>query len=201
MAHPRGSAIAVILVLAASAGAARGEEVDLRAFGGLGIGAAVEGWVPGGQARIDVQAATTVVEGFGWAGVAGVVPLSGTRRRFVGARAGYTLEHLGMEGTYWTGSRYAHALDGDVVLHLEAAGGSAFETQLGFDGVLREEAASCCDNAALQTSSFGVRVMLRGELALSPVWAVYAEAGVRTADHVLEIKFLPTLWAGVRLRL
>lgn len=201
MAHARSSLTAVILVLAASAGAARAEEVHLRAFGGLGIGAAVEGWVPGGQARIDVQAATTVVEGFDWAGAAAVVPLSGTRRRFVGARAGYTLEHIGMEDAYWMGSRYAHALDGDVVLHLEAAGGSAFEAQVGLDSVLREAAASCCDHAALQTSSFGARVMLRGELALSQVWAVYAEAGVRTADHVLEIKFLPTLWAGVRVRL
>lgn len=201
MARPLPFLSALILVVAGSAGAARSEEVDLRAFGGLGIGAAVEGWVPGGQARIDAQAATTVVEGFDWAGAAAVIPLAGTRRRFVGARAGYTLEHIGMEGAYWRGSRYAHALDGDVVWHLEAAGGSAFEAQVGLDSVLREAAASCCDNAALQTSSFGLRIMLRGELALSQVWAVYAEAGVRTADHILEIKWLPTLWAGVRVRL
>jgi hypothetical protein len=201
MARALATLAALLLAVVGTAGVARGEEIDLRAFGGLGTGAAVEGWVPGGQARIDAKAATTFAEDFDWAGVAAVVPLSGTRRRFVGARAGYTLEHIGMEGSNWVGSRFAHAFDGDAVLHLEADGGSAFETQVGLDSVVRGAAASCCDHASLRTLSFGLRLMLRGELALSPVWAVFAEGEVRTADHVLEIKFLPTLAAGVRVRL
>jgi hypothetical protein len=88
-----------------------------------------------------------------------------------------------------------------VVGHLESAGGSTLEGQLGVEAVLREQAVICCDDAALPTSSFGVRVALRGELALSDVWALVAQAGLRTAAHLLEINVLPTLAVGVRVRL
>jgi hypothetical protein len=66
--------------------------------------------------------------------------------------------------------------------------------------VLRAKEIICCDDAALPTSSFGVRIALRGELALSDAWALVAQAGLRTADHILEIKFLPTLAVGARVR-
>jgi hypothetical protein len=195
------SLTALLLVLAGGAGAAWAEEVDLRAFGGAGSGVAAEGWVPGGRARLDLEAATLVPGDFDWAGAGAIVPLAGTRRRFFAARAGYALEHLGMDGADWRGSRFAHAVDGGAAFHVEAAGGSAFETQVGIEGVFRGAATSCCDHAALQTSSYGLRLMLRGELGLSPTWALFAEAGLRTADHILEIKILPTLSAGIRVRL
>jgi hypothetical protein len=195
------SLTALSLVLAGGAGAARAEEVDLRAFAGVGSGVAAEGWVPGGRARLDLEAATLVLGDFDWAGAGAIVPLAGTRRRFFAARAGYALEHLGMDGADWRGSRFAHAVDGSAVVHLEAQGGSAFETQVGLEGVWRAAATSCCDHAALQTSSYGVRVMLRGELAVSPIWAAFVQADLRTADHVLEIKILPTLSVGIRVRL
>ena len=85
--------------------------------------------------------------------------------------------------------------------HLESAGGSTLEGQFGVEAVLRAEATICCDDAALPTSSFGVRVALRGELALSAAWALVGQIGLRTADHLLEINVLPTFAAGVRVRL
>jgi hypothetical protein len=57
------------------------------------------------------------------------------------------------------------------------------------------------DDAALPISSFGVRLALRGELALSDAWALVAQVGLRTAEHLLEIGVLPTLAVGVRVRL
>jgi hypothetical protein len=69
------------------------------------------------------------------------------------------------------------------------------------EAALREQATICCDHAALPSSSFGVRLALRGELALSDRWALIAQAGLRTADHLLEIDLLPTLAVGVGVRL
>ena len=83
---------------------------------------------------------------------------------------------------------------------LESARGSTLEGQFGIEAVLREEEVICCDDAALRTSSFGMRIALRGELALSDAWALTAQAGLRTADHLLEIKVLPTFAVGARVR-
>ncbi len=87
------------------------------------------------------------------------------------------------------------------MFRVESAAGSAFEAQAGVEVVFRSAAAACCDDAALSTGSVGARLLVRGELALSPGWALYAEAGRRTADHLLEIGVLPRLAAGVRVRL
>ena len=122
-------------------------------------------------------------------------------RSFLGLRAGDTLEYTASQDGWVSGSHFAQAPDAGVVGHLESAGGSTLEGQLGVEAVLREQAVICCDDAALPTSSFGVRVALRGELALSDVWALVAQAGLRTAAHLLEINVLPTLAVGVRVRL
>ncbi len=199
---PKNSQILLVLLVAAGAATrARAETVDLRAFAGLGAGLGGEAWIPGERVRIDADAAAYWAEGFEWGGVSVIAPVKGTARKFFGARAGYQLEHLGMDGANWRGSRYAHAPDVGLVGHLESAGGSAFEAQAGVEAVFREEATYCCDNAGLQTFSPGVRLLLRGDLALSPTWALFAEVGLRTGDHVFEIKVLPTAWAGVRLRI
>ncbi len=194
-------ALALVLVLAGATRAAGAQTVDVRAFAGLGSGVGVEGWLPGERVRIDGGAQAYFAEGFEFGGVGVAVPFTGTARRFFGGRAGYQIEYLGMDDAGWRGSRYAQVPDVGLVVHLESAGGSAFEAQGGFETVFRQTAAVCCDDAALQTTSPGLRLMVRGDLALSRAWALFAEAGLRTGDHVLELKMLPTLAAGVRVRL
>lgn len=198
----KSSQILFALVMAAGATTrARAETVDVRAFGGLGVGLGGEAWMPGERVRVDADAATYWAEGFEWGGVGVIAPVTGASRKLFGARVGYQLEYLGKDGAYRRGSRYAQAPDVGLAGHLESSGGSAFEAQAGIETVFRKQAASCCDNAALQTFSTGIRLVLRGDLALSPTWALYAELGLRTGDHVFEIKVLPTAWVGVRLRL
>jgi hypothetical protein len=174
--------------------------VDVRAFVGFGSGIAVDAWLWGRSLRVDLEAATVVPTQFDWGGLAVVVPVARTARGFFGLRAGDTLEYTGTRDGWVSGSRFAHAPDVGVVGHLESRAGSTLEGQFGAEAVLRQEATICCDDAALPTSSFGVRLALRGELALSDTWAVVAQAGLRTADHLLEIKILPTLAVGVRVR-
>ncbi len=174
--------------------------VDLRAFAGLGSGIAVDAWLPGRSLRIDVDAETAVPSEFSWGGVAVIVPVARRGRSFFGLRAGDTLEYTATQVGWRSGSRIAHAPDASVVGHLESAGGSTLEGQFGVEAVLRDEAVYCCDSQGLPTSSFGVRLALRGELALSAAWALVAQAGLRTADHILEIKILPTVAVGARVR-
>lgn len=193
--------VAVTLAVAGSAGAARGEEIDLRAFGGIGVGLGAQAWTPGARLRVDADTATYFFTGFDWAGVGVAAPFARRGPSFLGARAGYQVEYNGYSNPAWSGSRWAQAPDVGLVGHLEAAGGSAFEVQAGVEALFRGEQVTCCDAAALATESAGLRVLLRGDLALTSALALYAEAGLRTADHLLEIKVLPTLWGGVRVRL
>jgi len=175
--------------------------VDVRAFAGFGSGIAADAWLPGRSLRVDLEAATAVPSQFDWGGLAVIVPVARSARSFFGLRAGDTLEYTATQAGWVSGSRFAHGPDAGVVGHLESAGGSTLEGQFGVEAVLRGEEVICCDNAALPTSSFGVRLALRGELALSDRWALIAQAGLRTADHLLEIDLLPTLAVGVRVRL
>jgi hypothetical protein len=174
--------------------------VDARAFVGFGSGIAVDAWLPGHSLRVDHDAATTIPSELDWGGLAVIVPVVRSARSFFGLRAGDTLEYTATKDGWISGSRFAHAPDAGVVGHLESAGGSTLEGQVGVEAVLRKEEVLCCDDAPLPTSSFGVRLALRGELALSDAWALVAQAGLRTADHLLEINFLPTFAAGVRVR-
>jgi hypothetical protein len=200
MARTLSSLAVLTLVVVGSAGVARGEDVDLRAFGGLGVGLAAEAWTPGPRVRIDADTATSLFS-FDLGGVGVAIPFTAPGRSFFGGRAGYQVEYNGKSDPTWRGSRWAQAVDVGLVGHLEAAGGSAFELQAGVEELFRQEAVTCCDNAGLATESSGFRLLLRGDLAVSSALALYAEAGVRTADHLLEIKVLPTLWAGIRVRL
>ena len=175
--------------------------VDLRAFVGLGSGIAVDAWLPGRSLRLDLDAETAVPSEFSWGGLAVIVPVARSRRSFLGLRAGDALEYTATLDGWVSGSQFAHAPDAGLVGHLESASGSTLEGQFGAEAVLREHAVICCDDAALRTSTFGLRVALRGELALFDRWALTAQAGLRTADHLLEIKVLPTFAVGVRVRL
>ena len=137
---------------------------------------------------------------FIWGGAAVVLPTLTWERRFVGVRAGYQLEHMGQAEPYWRGSRFANTPYAGAVVHLESTRGSTFEGGLGVELVLRDEAAVCCDDAALRTLTVGAWFSARGELALTRRLALFGQLGLRTADHLLEIKVMPQLLGGLRLR-
>lgn len=174
---------------------------DLRALVGLGSGIGVDAWLTGRGLRFDLDVQTAVPNEFSWGGLAVIFPVARSAGSFFGLRAGDTLEYTPTRAGWVSGSQYAQAPDAGVVGHLASARGSTLEGQLGVDAVFRQQAVICCDDAALRTSSFGVRVALRGELAVSEAWALVGEASLRTADHLLEIKVLPVLAVGVRVRL
>ncbi len=173
---------------------------NLRVFAGGGNGIGGDGWLAR-RLRIEASAqANFPPVRLALGDVALVVPLTGDRRSFSGVRIGYQLQYIDGSGAYFQGSRISHAPDVGYVFHVESDSGSTFQIDLGVEAVYRARAAFCCDNAPLATSSTGVRVAVMGELAMTPVWALYGHLGVRTADHIFEIKLLPTLAAGLRAR-
>jgi len=126
--------------------------------------------------------------------------VAGPPRLFLGLRAGYQLEYYPDDELGFSGSRFAHAVDGSLVAHAESAAGSALEGQIGVEGVFRAAPTRAFDDAALPTASAGLRVAVTGELALSTHIALLAQAELRTGAHLLEIRVLPSGGVGARYR-
>ena len=174
--------------------------IDVRAFAGFESGSGVSAWLGQRHLRIDAEAAV----GFGsptftWTGFGVIVPVVRRGPCFVGIRGGYDLEYTWKNGLYWNGSRFANVPDAGLVARLESMRGHSIEAEVGGEAVLRASGVICCDSN-LPKSSVGARLGLKAELALFPRWALFAQLGLRTAAHLLEIHVLPIASAGVRAR-
>lgn len=199
-------AVAFVAPARGAAASSRGDEaiVDARAFGGFGSGLGLSAWLPGRHLRIDVATAVAVGTAdvgaaFIWTGIGAVVPLVRKGPSFAGVRAGYDLEYFWNDNPSWQGSRFAQVPDVGLVARAESARGSSIEAEAGVEAVLRAQSVTCCDST-LPSSSLGARLALKAEWALSPTWALFAQLGLRTASHVLDIKVLPLASAGIRAR-
>jgi hypothetical protein len=181
--------------------AARGDApTNLRVFAGGGNGIGGDGWLAR-RLRLETSVQSTFPPvRFALGDVALVIPLTGDRRSFSGVRAGYQLQYIDDNGAYFQGSRISHAPDVGYVFHLELADGTTFQADIGVEAVYRGTAVYCCDHAPLAKTSYGIRAALMAELGITSTWALYGHLGVRTADHLLEVKILPTLTAGLRAR-
>jgi hypothetical protein len=178
---------------------------EVRAFVGFGTGIGAEAWIlPRLRAVVDAE----WLPRWGPLGaVAGIVPIWSSpadhrslHRVFLGVRAGYQLEYAA--GDVLAGSRFAQVPDVGLVFHAESTSGHTLQLDAGGEAVYRQAPLNvCCDHAVLPTTSYGVRVALRGDLALNPRWALFAEVGLRTAEHVVELKPLPTFAVGIRARI
>ena len=173
---------------------------NLRVFAGGGNGIGGDGWL-GRRLRLEASVQSTFPPvRFALADVALVIPLTGDRRSFSGIRAGYQLQYVDDSGATFQGSRISHAPDVGYVFHVELADGTTIQADLGVEAVYRASAVYCCDHAPLATTSYGIRAALMAELGITSTWGLYGHFGVRTADHLLEVKILPTLAAGLRAR-
>ena len=81
-----------------------------------------------------------------------------------------------------------------------SASGHSLSVEAGIEVVRRSDDFACCDSA-VSRSSLGTRVVLGVDLAVAQRVAVFARAGVRTGDHLIEIHMLPILVAGVAVTL
>lgn len=178
--------------------------IDVRAFAGFGSGASLSAWLAERHLRLDAEAAvvvgtTYVRPAFAWAGIGAIVPVVRRGPSFMGIRIGYDLEDSVKDDPTWQGSRLAQVPDVGLVARLESARGSSIEAEAGGEAVLRATDVICCDSN-LPKSSVGARLGLKAELALTPRFALFAQLGLRTAAHLLEINVLPLASAGLRAR-
>jgi hypothetical protein len=111
---------------------------------------------------------------------------------WLGGRIGYQLASFGYEGA--TRRDLSHGADLGLLAGATSDRGSTIALELGVEQVWREY-FFCCDSG-LAASSRGLRALLTGQLALGDRYSLSARIGVRTAEHVQEIKVLPLLMLG-----
>jgi hypothetical protein len=179
------------------ASAGEGAGMTLRLFGGVENGAAVG--LTSGNRVLSIEAGQAFLPS---TRLHSLTEMSLTVRTpgpgaWVGGRLGYQLGMFSYE--HASARDVSHTLDVGVVGGLASAGGHTLSLEVGAERVQRSDRFFCCDST-LAESSLGVRAMLAGQLEISPHLAAFARLGVRTAEHLLEIKVLPVLLAGMALR-
>jgi hypothetical protein len=184
------------LLISRPAAADQPVHVSARAFGGLedGLGLTVAG--PERRLEAEVSYAAFALRGNDQLMDAALAfRVLGTSDRALSVRAGYLHADIGYSGT--DRPDVSDSFDLGVRLSVRSPAGHGLTAELGLEEVIRKERFYCCDSAGLDPASFGVRVMLAGELALAQHLALFAHLGVRTAAHLLEIRILPVAMAGV----
>jgi hypothetical protein len=54
-----------------------------------------------------------------------------------------------------------------------------------------------CNDSVFSSRSSGLRFALAGQYSFTPALGLYARIGLRTAEHIPELGFLPEAWLGV----
>jgi hypothetical protein len=197
---------AFLAALAASApGAARAEEAphDTLALGPVPVAEArmIVGTGIGWEAAGSLADHRVRLEGglHGWRGggigeAAALVRVLGEPTSALWLRGGYMFQALdagcGMTDAAWT-------LDAGLAYRKRWSGRSLFFAEGGVERLTRADGVFCNDSGLGSGDSAGARLSVGGQFALSRFIGVYARAGIRTAEHVREIGFLPELWLGL----
>lgn len=184
----------VLLVTAGPAPAPASPQVTLGLFGGLENG--LLGRVATADRRYSVELLQLVWPARQLSLLSDLSLAVRTRSSpgFVGARLGYQLAILHY-GEAAPGADVSHTIDVGVVFGAGSAR-SFVAVEAGVEQVWRAHEFACCDSG-VDAFSTGARVMLAAELGLGPRFSLLARAGLRTADHLLEIHVEPWLLAGV----
>ena len=208
MCFPRRSpvpATVLALVLLATVGSSRAQadsvqetehpvsvpSTELRLVGGLGVGLEAAGSLLGDRLRLDAGLHSWPKGAMGEA--ATLVRVLGSAANGVWLRAGF-LYHGADVGCGVTD--HATAVDAGLAYRKRWAGGSLFTAEGGAETVARRNGVYCNDSG-LSARSNGLRFSTGGQYALTRGLSLYGRIGLRTGEHVMEIGFLPELWAGV----
>jgi len=197
-----GAFVAVIAVAATSSLArAAGETeapapisvptTELRLVGGTGVGVEAAGAVLDHRLRLDAGVHAFIKGALGEA--AALTRVLGSPSNALWLRGGFMFHSI----DYSCGlTDKVGAWDAGVAYRKRFAGGSLFTTETGVEFVSRGRGIGCNDSV-LPGASGGLRLAVAGQVALTRWLGIYGRAGVRTGAHLLEIGFLPELWAGL----
>jgi len=193
------------LVLLAAVGSGRGQaatvqetepavvvpSTELRLVGGSGVGIEAAGSLLGDRLRLDAG-----LRGFSRGAMgegAALVRVLGSAANGVWLRGGFLYQRTDV-GCGLTDQ--ATSLDAGLAYRKRWAGGSLFAAEGGVETVYRPHDVGCNDSGLAARSS-GLRFSTGGQYALTRGLGLYGRIGLRTGEHVMEIGFLPEVWAGV----
>jgi len=208
MCFPRRSpvpATVLALVLLATVGSSRAQaasvqetehpvpvpSTELRLVGGFGVGLEAAASLLGDRLRLDGG-----LHGFPGGGMgegATLVRVLGSAANGVWVRAGFLYQRTDISCNV---TDKATTWDAGLAYRKRWAGGSLFTAEGGMETVARPNGIYCNDSS-LSTRSGGLRVSTGGQYALTRGLGLYGRIGLRTGQHLMEIGFLPELWAGV----
>jgi hypothetical protein len=183
----------------------QGLRLQVRAILGILVGAEAELTV---QDRLRLRASERVTV---WGGTdphdnnltdaAAYVRLLGPARNALWARAGYQYQRLHV--ACWGGEPAfddrAHTVDFGLAYRYESAKGHLIEAELGKE-FLRRKQSKACNDSWIGAEGDGFRYSVLGQFAVTPRLGLFARLGLRTADHLLEIKVLPEVDLGLAFR-
>jgi hypothetical protein len=170
----------------------------LRLYGGLQNGAAAGVTSPGRMVTAELAQSFLPKSRLASLSEVALGLRTGGSGFWVGGRLGFQLGMFSYEGA--ASRDITLAVDAGIVGGVMSEGGHSFTIEAGAERVSRSQDYYCCDST-LSRDSLGARVMLTGQYAFRPDVAAFARLGLRTADHLKEIKMLPVLLAGVALQL
>jgi len=197
------AALATAVVIASASSAAHAQAVEpppeivvpraeLRLLGGFG-GLAGEAAVSALDHRLRAEAGLHGWSGLILAEAAVLVRALGSPASALWVRGGFMAQSIDYSCNMTDSAR---AWDAGVAYRKRWAGGSLLVAETGVETVSRDRAFACNDSG-LSTGSVGLRVSVGGQIAITRGFGIYARAGLRTAEHLNEIDFLPEGLAGI----
>jgi len=164
---------------------------ELRLVGGTGLGVEAAGSLLNHRLRVDTGLhgwiKGTLAEG------AALARLVGPASNALWVRGGFLFQSI----DYSCGiTDNVSAWDAGLAYRKRWAGGSLFAAEGGVEYVSRDHGIYCNDSV-VPGASGGLRLAVGGQVALTRWLGIYGRAGVRTGSHLMEIGFLPELWAGL----
>lgn len=164
---------------------------ELRLVGGTGVGVEAAGSLLDHRLRLDGGVHAFIQGGLGEA--AALARVLGSPSNALWLRGGFMFHSI----EYSCGrADKVTAWDAGVAYRKRFAGGSLFTTETGVEFVSRGQGLYCNDSVLPGTSG-GLRLAIAGQVALTRWLGIYGRAGVRTGSHLIEIGFLPEVWAGL----
>lgn len=125
--------------------------------------------------------------------VAAHVQLLGSAHHGLWLRAGYQYHVV----SYTCRNDRSHILDVGAEFRGRSQGGHLLQIELGPETLRREGGHYVCQDSGVPGSGFGARFSALGQLALGQHVGLFARVGLRTAPHLLEIRFLPQADVGI----
>jgi hypothetical protein len=169
---------------------------EARVFAGTGVG--FEAAASVADHRLRFEGGLHGWNGYGFGEAAGLVRVLGPATNSLWLRGGVLFQSVDVGCGM---SDAASTLDVSLAYRKRWSGRSLFFGEGGVERLTRADGVFCNDSGIGRGASAGARLGVGGQYAFTRFVGLYGRAGVRTANHLHEIGWLPELWLGLAFEL